>query len=166
MKTNLLFRLFLLVIAASMLAPAKAKDLATSPHQFSINAFIRATVKYLNGNSAKAESLLKKLREKDRSQICVCEIMDLQNNNEELHRVALLSEKKNNGGLVREYRNARRILDQEKKHMKDFFFDRLKVTNRISANTDCISLYMKLSQTGEGIAIYDVLDADMRSSVR
>ncbi len=166
MKTNLLFRLFLLVIAGSILLPAKAKNLTTVPYQFNISIFIKLSVKYLNDNSAKTELLLKKLREKDKSHICVCEIMDLQNNNGEFRSVALLSEKKNNGDIGRGYRTAGKILNLEKKHMKDFFFDHLKVNHRISATTDCISLYMKLSQGGEGIAIYDILDADIRSSGR
>ena len=168
MKTVLRTRFLLVVLASFTFTLAKANNEKTSPYQFSISEFVKATVQFLHANPSKASNFLQKLKEKNTSRICVCEIMDLQNNNSEFSGVALFSEKTNNGDVSRDIHKAEKVMDQEKKHMKELFFDKVKVTNKITAATDCLSLYMKLNRgTGgtDGIKMYDILDADILSAI-
>lgn len=165
---NLLHVRFVLVSLFSVIAvTASAGDGSVSPASFNLAAFVKHSLKLVNGNSSKkAEVLLERMRNMDGSKICVCEIVELQNNNTELSNVAIFSEKSNNGDLSRGYKMAEKEIHREKKQMRAMFFDQVKVSNKIAVATDCLSLYMKLNQENTNVKMYDILNADLRSAVK
>jgi len=167
MKTSLRTRFCSLFIAFSVIAlAAKADGGIVRPAQFNLGAFVKASVNFMNGKSSKAEVLLEKLKSKNSDRICVCEIMELQNNNAEFTDVAVFAEKINTGDMGKGYKTAEREIAKEKKQMKAMFFDEVKVNTKIAVATDCLSLYMKLRQNTNGLKMYDILDADARSAVK
>lgn len=168
MRNLLRTRFVLLVALFSLLTfAAQAGDEAVRPSQFNLNAFVKSSVNFLNGKSArKAEILLEKVRTQQNDRICVCEIMELQNNNAEFTNVAVFAEKVNNGDMGRGYKTAEKEIAKEKKQMKAMFFDQVKVNTKMAVATDCLSLYMKLNQENIDIKMYDILDADVRSAIK
>src|SRR5690606_36167040 len=90
--------LFIAILLTSSLS-ATAGDEAVRPSQFNLKAFVRASLNFIGGNSYKADALVEKLQSKPTDRVCVCEIMELQNNNATYSNVALLSEKTNNGDM-------------------------------------------------------------------
>lgn len=168
MKTNLRTRfsaLFTAVLLTASLS-ATAGDEAVRPSQFDLKAFVRASLNFIGGNAYAADALVEKLQSKPTDRVCVCEIMELQNNNASFSNVALLAEKTNNGDMGRDYKIAERQLTKEKKQMKAQFFDKVQVNTKIAVATDCISLYIKLRQESLGLKLYDILDADVRATVK
>lgn len=167
MKTSLRTRFCSLFIVFSTIAlAAKADGGIVRPAQFNLNAFVKASVNFMSGKSSKADVLLEKLKSKSSDRICVCEIMELQNNNAEFTDVAVFAEKINTGDMGKGYKTAEREIAKEKKQMKAMFFDEVKVNTKIAVATDCLSLYMKLRQNTNGLKMYDILDADARSAVK
>ncbi|MBX3257740.1 MAG: hypothetical protein KF862_26665 [Chitinophagaceae bacterium] len=167
MKTSLRTRFCSLFIVFSLVAlAAKADGGAVRPAQFNLNAFVKASVNFMGGKSSKADAMLENLKSKRADRICVCEIMELQNNNAEFTDVAVFAEKINNGDMGKGYKTAEREIIKEKKQMKARFFDEVKVNTKIAVATDCLSLYMKLRQDTHGLKIYDILDADARSAIK
>ncbi len=167
MKTFLRTRFCSLFIVLSLVTvSAKAGDDAVRPSQFNLKAFVKSSLNFMGGNAYKAEALLNKLKDKQTDRVCVCEIMELQNNNSQFSNVAVLAEKTNNGDMGKDYKVAERQITQEKKQMKAQMFDEVKVNTRIAVATDCISLYIKLRQETAGLKLYDILDADARSAVK
>jgi hypothetical protein len=147
MKTFLRTRFCSLFIVLSLVSfSAKAGDDAVRPSQFDLKIFVKASLNFMGGNAFKAEALLNKLKEKQTDRVCVCEIMELQNNNAQFSNVAVLAEKTNNGDMGKEYKVAERQINHEKKQMKAQMFDQVKVNTRIAVATDCLSLYIKLRQ--------------------
>ncbi|MBX2921301.1 MAG: hypothetical protein KF746_03840 [Chitinophagaceae bacterium] len=167
MKTSLRTRFCSLLIVFSVIAlAAKADGGAVHPAQFNLNAFVKASVNFLEGTSSKADAMLENLKAKRADRICVCEIVELQNNNAAFTDVAVFAEKLNNGDMGKGYKIAEREIAKEKKQMKAMFFDEVKVSTKIAVATDCLSLYIKLRQDSNGLKIYDILDADARSSAK
>ncbi|MGN6492397.1 MAG: hypothetical protein ACTHLE_10420 [Agriterribacter sp.] len=167
MKTSLRTRFCSLFIVCSIITlAAKADGGVVRPAQFNLSAFVKASVNFMGGKSAKADILLEKLKAKRGDRICVCEIMELQNNNASFTDVAVFAEKMNNGDMGKGYKTAEREITKEKKQMKAMFFDGMKVNTKIAVATDCLSLYMKLRQNTHGLKLYDILDADARSAVK
>lgn len=168
MKTILRTRFSVLLIAVLLTSglSATAGDEAVRPSQFNLKAFVRASLNFVGGSSYKADALVEKLQSKPTDRVCVCEIMELQNNNAEYSNVALLSEKINNGDMGHDYKIAERQLTKEKKQMKAMFFDNIRVNTKIAVATDCLSLYIKMRQESLGLKLYDILDADARSAIK
>lgn len=168
MRNLLRTRFVLLVALFSLLTvAAQAGDEAVRPSQFNLSAFVKSSVNFMNGKSArKAEALLEKVRTQQTDKICVCEIMELQNNNAEFTNVAVFAEMVNNGNMGKGYKTAEREIAKEKRQMKAMFFDQVKVNTKMAVATDCLSLYMKLNQENINIKMYDILDADVRSAIK
>ncbi|MFT3702346.1 MAG: hypothetical protein QM802_08255 [Agriterribacter sp.] len=167
MKTFLRTRFCSLFIVLSLVTlSAKAGDDAVRPSQFNLKAFAKASLNFVGADAYRAEALIDKLKSKQTDRVCVCEIMELQNNNVQYSNVAVLAEKTNNGDMGKEYKIAERQITQEKKQMKAQLFDDVKVNTRIAVATDCISLYIKLRQEKAGLKLYDILDADVRAAVK
>ena len=55
---------------------------------------------------------------------------------------------------------------QEKKQMKDRFYDVVKTSKKVSAATDCKSLITVLKASYDDLKVYDIIDADVRSQVK
>ncbi|HTN06399.1 hypothetical protein [Agriterribacter sp.] len=152
----------LCIMMAVATLPAKANDGTVRPGQFNLSVFIKASVQVFNGNTAKVEAFLKNLRNKAAGTVCVCEIMELRNNNMQISNVAVFAEKTNKGNIGNEYKMAERIINRERKQMKLVHFDAVKTNTRIAVTTNCLSLYMKLKEATPELKLYDILDADAK----
>lgn len=94
--------------------------------------------------------------------ICSCQILDLKSNNYDHRHLAVFAEKTNNGDVSSDHSIARSAIEKEKKHLKEMFYDQLKVVNRVTESGDCQSLYSKLKAEDQTLVMYDILDADIR----
>mgnify|MGYP001028184609 CR=1 FL=1 len=150
----------LCIIITMATLSAKANDGAVQPEQFNLNAFVKASVSILDGNAAKIEVALDKLKNMESASICVCEILELQNNNSIFPNVAIFAEKTNKGNIGDGYKIAERIIAKEKKQMRSIYFDAVKINTKVAVASNCLSLYMKLKATAPGLKLYDILDAD------
>jgi len=144
-----------------------AGEKSASPFNFTLKNLIaaekaievsNASINRAFGNSAN--------KEKNRSKVCACEILKLSNNNSEKENVAIFSEITNNGDINAEYKTALEILQQQKKNMKDHYYDKVKVNQTITATTDCKTLYLKMSKGDGGLVMYDILDADVLRALK
>jgi hypothetical protein len=94
--------------------------------------------------------------------ICSCQILDLQSSNHRQRNIALLAERSKSRDLNYDLNRISRVIGKEKKHMQNFFYDKLVVTNSFTERTDCRSLYLKLKRKNKYLILYDILDADTR----
>lgn len=162
MKTSIRTFCSVLVILCTSFSSLQANESVASPVQFNLKSFIRASVQFMSKETMNADKLMQKmLNEKNTAKVCVCEIMELKSNNYEFQNVAVLSQKTNNGDLTADYKTASQLLSKEKKHMQNFFFDVVKVTGKITAATDCVSLYLAIRRNAADLKLYDILDADI-----
>jgi hypothetical protein len=162
MKTSIRTLTLAMVFLCATVSSLHANEAAASPVQFNLKSFIKASVEFVNKETMNADMLLQKLmNEKNTAKVCVCEIMELKSNNYQFQNVAVLSEKTNNGDLSADYKTASKLLSKERKHMKNFFFDVIKVTEKFTAATDCVSLYLTLRKGAVDLKLYDILDADI-----
>ena len=152
----------LCIILTMAALSAKANDESVQPEQFNLNAFVKASVSVLDGNAARVEAFLNKLKKKESSSICVCEILELQNNNSKFINVAIFAEKTNKGNIGTGYKIAERMIAKEKKQMRAIYFDAVKINTKVAVASNCLSLYMKLKAEAPGLRLYDILDADKK----
>jgi hypothetical protein len=114
------------------------------------------------GSNYNAETLFEKVKnQRNTARVCVCQVLNLKNNNNDFENVALFSERTNYGDLTADYKSASQLLVSENKHLKSFFFDKVEVVNKITAPTDCVSLYLKMKSQNEELKLYDILNADI-----
>jgi hypothetical protein len=162
MKTSIRTLSLAFVFLCVTVSSISANDSTASPAQFTLKSFIKASVQFMNNKNMNADMLLQMMaNQNSTAKVCVCEIMELKSNNYQFQNVAVLSEKTNNGDLTADYKSASKLLSKERKHMKDFFFDVIKVTEKFTAATDCVSLYLMLRRDAVDLKLYDILDADI-----
>ena len=94
--------------------------------------------------------------------ICSCQILDLKSNNYDHRHFAVFAEKTNHGDISSDHSIAKSVIEKEKKHLKEMFYDQMKVVSRVSESGDCKSLYSKLKADDQSLVMYDILDADVR----
>ena len=94
--------------------------------------------------------------------ICSCQVLDLKSANYDHKHVAVFAEQTRYSDLSADFQAAKTAIEKEKKHLKDFFYDRLHVVGNISEETDCRTLYIKLKFADQSLVMYDILDADLR----
>jgi hypothetical protein len=94
--------------------------------------------------------------------ICSCQILDVKSNNYDHRHLAVFAEKTNNGDLSFNHSIPRSVIEKEKKHLKEMFYDQLKVINSISESGDCQSLYTKLKADDQKLVMFSIIDADVR----
>ena len=150
----------LCIIMAVATLPAKANNGTVRPEQFSLIAFLKASFQVFNGNSLKVEVFLENLKSKTENTVCVCEIMELRNNNVHISNVAVFAEKTHKGNMGNEYKMAERMISRERKQMKQVYFDAVKTNARLAVATNCLSLYMKLKEATPELKLYDILGVD------
>jgi hypothetical protein len=157
----------LLPLIASATAGERNVDPVRRPP--SITATIRNAVQFMPVGNMNAEQFLNRLqalRRNKQSHVCVCEIMKLENNNDQYEEVALLSEKIDNGDLSAEYKVAGKQLVTERQRLKELFFDVVKVTEKVNAPVDCVTLYLLMAGRYDDLKMYDILDSDILNAKR
>lgn len=157
----------IIIILCLLVASATAGERNVDPVRPTISTSIRNSVRFMSGGAMTAERFMQRLetaRKNKQAHVCVCEVLKLENNNDSYEEVALLSEKLDNGDLSSEYRVAGRQLGQERRRLKEMFFDVVKVTEKVNAPVDCVSLYLMLAGKYDDLKMYDILDADILST--
>lgn len=164
MKQSLLTRFYVIVFLLVASGTAKAGEDAVRPFQFDLKILAKMSINSFN-KTTNVGQLLSRI-EPQKNRVCVCEIMEAENNNNVFANLVVLSEKENDGDLSKSYRVAEQQISAEKKQMKAIYFDKLRVNTKIAAATDCMSLYLKLNQKNNDFKLYDILNADIRSAVK
>lgn len=108
----------------------------------------------------------KSLFEVNSAKVCACQILRVASNNEEEKLIAVFAQGSNNGNLSANFATASSILEKEKKHMKAFFYTKIKTTENITAPTPCNMLYKNIQVKYANVKMYDVLDADALNAVK
>lgn len=98
---------------------------------------------------------------KSSSKICACQILHMQSNNYNHPNVVLLAEKTINGDLSSDAAKAKVALETEKKHLKNYFYSKIKVQQMLIDGTDCKSMFRKLKSDNNDLLLYEILDADI-----
>jgi hypothetical protein len=122
-----------------------------------INAFLSANLNDLTDDRSGEQSADHKGRT---ARICSCQILDLASSNYTEQRVVLLAEKTSQGSS-KDYVLARKHLQKEKKHLKEMFYDKVKVVAESQSTGSCKSFYFKLKTADSGLQLYEILDADI-----
>lgn len=163
MTTSLRTRFIgILFIMTAIISSAKANEEAARPKQFNLNIFVHTAFNMDKQGTQAVDKLLKSYISRGSQSVCVCEIMDLSNNNYQVNNVAIFAEKTANGNLGNEYKTAERLLSKERKQMKSMFFNKVKTNTKMAVTSNCLSLYLKLKGQNPELKLYDVLNADIR----
>lgn len=163
MTTSLRTRfLMMLFILAGAMPSAYANEDAARPGLFNLNLFVKATIDMAKTGTAASQQLLDNIRNSNTNSVCVCEIVELKNNNAQFSDVAIFAEKTNNGNLGREYKMAEQKISKEKKQMRSMFFEKVKTQTKIAATSNCVGLYLQLKGRYPGLKLYDILNGDIR----
>ncbi len=106
----------------------------------------------------------KTLFEASAPKVCACQILRVASNNEDEKFIAVFAQGTNNGNLSGNLNTALTVLEKEKKHLKAFFYTKIKTEENVSAPTECSRLYKNIQVKYSNIKMYDVLDADALSN--
>jgi hypothetical protein len=98
--------------------------------------------------------------DKNVTKVCACQLLSVNSGNREVSNVAVFSEKINNGDLSADFAVATEVLENERKHMKSFFYDKVKIIAKQVVATDCRTMYNQLKVQYDDLKMYEVLDAD------
>lgn len=163
MKKSLLTRFYVVLFLLAVCGTSQAGEEAVRPFQFDLKVLANMSINSFN--KANVGQLLNRI-EPQKNRVCVCEILEAQNNNNEFKNLVVLAEKENDGDLSKSYRMAEQQISTEKKQMKAIYFDKLRVNTKMAVATDCMSLYLKLNQKNNDFKLYDILNADIRATVK
>jgi len=105
----------------------------------------------------------KSLFEAESAKVCACQILRVASKNENETLIAVFAQGTNNGDLSANFATATSVLEKEKKHMKAFFYTKIKTTENVTAPTSCSMLYKNIQVKYSNVKMYDVLDADALS---
>jgi hypothetical protein len=76
--------------------------------------------------------------------------------------MVLLAEKTNTRSISSDASRAKDVLESERKHLKNFFYKKIKVEQMLIDGSDCKSLFKKLKAYRNELVLYEILDADIR----
>jgi hypothetical protein len=102
----------------------------------------------------------KQLFETSLAKVCACQVLRVESKNEKETFIAVFAQATNNGDLPFNFAAAMTVVEKEKKHLKDFFFTKIKTTENVTATTECSMLYKNIQGKYANVKMYDVLDAD------
>ncbi len=102
----------------------------------------------------------KALFEGSSAKVCACQILRVASNNEDEKFIAVFAQGSSNGNVPGNLSTAMTVLEKEKKHLKAFFYTKIKTAENVTASTECSRLYRKIQVKYSNIKMYDVLDAD------
>lgn len=94
------------------------------------------------------------------AKVCACQVLRVESKNEKETFIAVFAQATNHGDLSFDFGSANSVLEKEKKHLKEFFFTKIKTTENVTAATECSMMYKNIKGKYAGIKMYDVLDAD------
>jgi len=100
------------------------------------------------------------LFELQKAKVCACQILRVESNNEEQNFIAVFAQATNTGDLSFNFASANTVLEKEKKHLKSFFYTKIKTAENVTAATECSAMYKNIQVKYANVKMYDVLDAD------
>jgi hypothetical protein len=113
--------------------------------------------------SVKTDSLKRRINENPSSvKICACQVLQLGSLNNKAKNYVLFAERTNRKSFLYDSNKARWVLEKEKRHLTDFFYDKMEVLDDFVENTDCRSLYSRMKKKHSKLILYDILDADLK----
>jgi hypothetical protein len=95
-----------------------------------------------------------------KGKICSCQVLNLASSNFDHRYVVLLAEKKNDGSGTA-YAKAKNRIQKEKKHLKQMFYDKIKVVSEIQETGSCKELFYRLKTADVSLRLYEILNADI-----
>jgi hypothetical protein len=148
----------IIAIAAILSFPTlvSANDLYVRPVPFAENKNFRFAMKNFSTEFSKMET-------KKTAKVCACQIMSMQSNNYKVENAIVLSEKTMGTDEADDMKKANDVIENEKKLMKDGFYDKIEIKTKATAKTDCQSLLQKMKAENAKLKIYELLDADARN---
>jgi len=91
--------------------------------------------------------------------ICSCQILNLESSNYD-HRAVVLLAEKSSSGKNSDFRKAKDRIQKEKKHLKELFYDKIRVVAETEATGSCKSLFFRLKHSNDSLQLYEILNAD------
>jgi hypothetical protein len=92
--------------------------------------------------------------------ICSCQVLNLASSNFDHRYVVLLAEKKNDGNAAA-YAIAKNRIQKEKKHLKQMFYDKIKVVSEMQGAGSCKDMFYRLRTADVSLKLYEILNADI-----
>jgi hypothetical protein len=92
--------------------------------------------------------------------ICSCQVLNLESSNYDHRYVVLLAEKKNDGSGVA-FDVAKNRIQKEKKHLKQMFYDKIKVVAEVQGTGSCKAMFLRLRTADSSLQLYEILNADI-----
>jgi len=92
--------------------------------------------------------------------ICSCQVLNLESSNFDHRYVVLLAEKKNDGTGTA-YTIAKNRIQKEKKHLKQMFYDKIKVVSEKQGTGSCKEMFYRLRKADVSLQLYEILNADI-----
>jgi hypothetical protein len=92
--------------------------------------------------------------------ICSCQILNLESTNYDHRFVVLLAEKTSNGGSS-DFTLAKNRIQTEKKHLKEMFYNKVKLIAEIQGAGSCQSMYFRLKAADSKLQLFEILNADV-----
>jgi hypothetical protein len=92
--------------------------------------------------------------------ICSCQVLNLESSNYDHRYVVLLAEKKNDGSGAA-YAIAKNRIQKEKKHLKQMFYDKIKVVSEVQGTGSCKAMFYRLRTADVSLQLYEILNADI-----
>ncbi|MBS1947802.1 MAG: hypothetical protein JST47_08545 [Bacteroidetes bacterium] len=112
-------------------------------------------------NDSLTNSVDGKAPQKSSAKICACQVLGVTSNNSRSEQlIAVFAEGSNTGNLSFNFATASSVLQKEKKHLQYFFFNKIKVYEKVTSAFSCRSLYNSLRSKYDNLELYDVLNAD------
>ena len=108
----------------------------------------------------KKESELSSEEANSSGKICSCQVLNLESSNFDHRYVVLLAEKKNDG-CAAAYAIARNRIQKEKKHLKQMFYDKVKVVSQMQGTGSCKEMFFRLKKADVSLQLYEILNADI-----
>jgi hypothetical protein len=128
------------------------------------NLIYHSTFSIKSDSLRKNDSVTKK--DKDNAphilKICACQVLKLQSANYKARNFALYSERTNRKSYTYDVNKAKSILEKEKKHIANLFYDKVDVLDDIVEVTDCRSMFTKMKKKHKTLILYDIVDADIK----
>ncbi len=97
---------------------------------------------------------------KNDAKVCACQLMLVKSGHEAALNIAVFSEKISSGDLSAEFAIATQVLEEERKHMKSFFYNKVKVIAKEVVATDCRTMYNQMKVQYADLKMFELLDAD------
>ena len=166
MKTIIRTAMLSMALIVALNLPSFASGENATPYSFNYAVLYKSIVMNNKAIEASIAVHTKSAAKVSTAKVCSCEILRMKSTNDEYQNVAVMSEKVNNGDISNDLKIAASVIAQEKKQIKERFFDVVKTSKKVTAATDCKSLITVLKVSYDDLKVYDIIDADVRSQVK